>query len=107
MKYLDWAPQILEKIPNVWIIDNSSYFRLDKEIPLVIPEINAETITDKTRIIANPNCSTAQLVLVLFPLHKKYNIKRIVISTYQSVSGAGIKGENQLFEERKKYSNVL
>ncbi len=102
-----WAPQILEKIPNIWIIDNSSYFRLDKEIPLVIPEINAETITDKTRIIANPNCSTAQLVLVLFPLHKKYTIKRIVISTYQSVSGAGIKGENQLFEERKKNTQMF
>lgn len=91
---------ILELNKNAWIIDNSSEYRLTQNVPLVIPEINATQITSKTRLIANPNCSTAQLVMALHPLHVKYNIKRVVVSTYQSVSGAGYPGINQLKQER-------
>tara|TARA_B100000925_G_scaffold291885_1_gene282168 strand:- start:5439 stop:6470 length:1032 start_codon:yes stop_codon:yes gene_type:complete len=96
-----WIPKILEHNKNAWIIDNSSEYRLHKNVPLVIPEINSHKITPKTRIIANPNCSTAQLVMVLYPLHIMYKIKRVVVSTYQSVSGAGYAGENQLSLERE------
>ena len=91
---------ILELNKNAWIIDNSSEYRLTPNVPLVIPEVNAEQITNNTRLIANPNCSTAQLVMALHPLHVKYNIKRVVVSTYQSVSGAGYPGINQLKQER-------
>ena len=91
---------ILELNKNAWIIDNSSEYRLTPNVPLVIPEINATQITSKSRLIANPNCSTAQLVMALHPLHVKYNIKRVLVSTYQSVSGAGYPGINQLKQER-------
>ena len=77
---------------------------MEKNVPLVVPEINADTITPETRIIANPNCSTIQMVMALAPVHKAYGIKRLVISTYQSVSGSGIKGINQLNTEESKYS---
>jgi len=88
-----------------FVVDNSSAWRMEKEIPLVVPEINADTITAETKIIANPNCSTIQMVLALSRLHKAYNIKRIVVSTYQSVSGSGIKGLHQLdCEEHGKES---
>ena len=97
-----WIPIILDLNKNAWIIDNSSEYRMKSEIPLVVPEINSSVINTKTRLIANPNCSTAQLVMVLHPLHQIYKIKRIVISTYQSVSGAGYKGSNQLYKERKE-----
>ena len=83
------------------VIDNSSAWRMDPEIKLIVPEINAEVINSNDRIIANPNCSTIQLVMVLAPLHKKYLINRIVISTYQSVSGSGIPAINQMESERK------
>ena len=86
---------------GTFVVDNSSAWRMEKDVPLVVPEINADTITDKTHIIANPNCSTIQMVMVLAPIHKAYGIKRLVISTYQSVSGSGIKGINQLNNEEK------
>ena len=81
---------------GTYVIDNSSAWRMDPEVPLVVPEINADTITKDTHIIANPNCSTIQMVMALAPIHKAYGIKRLVISTYQSVSGSGLKGINQL-----------
>ncbi len=85
---------------GTFVIDNSSAWRMEKDVPLVVPEINADTITPETHIIANPNCSTIQMVMALAPIHKAYGIKRLVISTYQSVSGSGLKGINQLnYEE--------
>ena len=81
---------------GTFVIDNSSAWRMEKDVPLVVPEINADTITPDTHIIANPNCSTIQMVMALAPIHKAYGIKRLVISTYQSVSGSGLKGINQL-----------
>ena len=85
---------------GAYVVDNSSYWRMDPEIPLVVPEINADALTPDKHIIANPNCSTIQMVLPLAPLHRKYGIKRIVVSTYQSVTGAGQKGKDQLLAER-------
>ena len=87
---------------GTFVIDNSSAWRMEKDVPLVVAEINADTITNKTHIIANPNCSTMQMVMALAPIHKAYGIKRLVISTYQSVSGSGIKGINQLNREEKE-----
>ena len=84
---------------GTYVIDNSSAWRMFPEIPLVVPEINADTITKDTHIIANPNCSTIQMVMALNPLHKAFDIKRLVIATYQSVSGSGIKGIAQLDRE--------
>ncbi len=84
---------------GTFVIDNSSAWRMEKDVPLVVPEINADIITSETHIIANPNCSTIQMVMALAPIHKAYGIKRLVISTYQSVSGSGIKGINQLNNE--------
>ena len=81
---------------GTFVIDNSSAWRMEKNVPLVVPEINADTITPETHIIANPNCSTIQMVMALAPIHKAYGIKRLVISTYQSVSGSGVKGLRQL-----------
>ena len=92
-----YAPLFAEK--GTYVIDNSSAWRMYPEIPLVVPEINADTITKDTHIIANPNCSTIEMVLALAPLHKAFDIKRLVISTYQSVSGSGIKGIAQLDRE--------
>ena len=92
-----YAPLFAAK--GTYVIDNSSAWRMFPEIPLVVPEINADTITKDTHIIANPNCSTIQMVLALNPLHKAFDIKRLVIATYQSVSGSGIKGINQLNRE--------
>lgn len=85
---------------GTFVIDNSSAWRMHNDIPLVVPEINADIITSETKIIANPNCSTIQMVVAINPLHKKYSIKRLVISTYQSVSGSGIKAVQQLKNER-------
>ncbi len=84
------------------VIDNSSAFRMDPEIPLVVPEVNRNDIFKHHGIIANPNCSTIQMVVVLKPLHDKYRVKRVVVSTYQSVTGAGQKGVDQLDEELGK-----
>ena len=96
----------IKKNPKVKIIDNSSVYRMDQNVPLIIPEINSDLITTNTRLISNPNCSTAQLVMVLFPLDKKYKIKRVVVSTYQSVSGAGYAGIKQLFYEGNRRSQL-
>lgn len=82
------------------VIDNSSAWRMYDEIPLVVPEVNGHILSNKNKIIANPNCSTIQLVATIAPLHKKFGIKRLVISTYQSVTGSGMKGIEQLDNER-------
>ena len=96
---LKYAPLFAEK--GTYVVDNSSAWRKKAGIPLVVPEINASDITADTHIIANPNCSTIQLVMALAPLHRRYGIKRIVVSTYQSVSGSGLKGLNQLHCEQR------
>ena len=83
-----------------YVVDNSSYWRMDPSVPLVVPEINADVLKKADHIIANPNCSTIQMVLPLAPLHREFGIKRIVVSTYQSVTGAGQKGIEQLEAER-------
>jgi aspartate-semialdehyde dehydrogenase len=93
-----WALQFAEV--GTVVIDNSSQWRMHENIPLVVPEINADILTINDKIIANPNCSTIQMVLALNLIHKKYIIKKIVVSTYQSVSGTGAKGVKQLMEER-------
>jgi len=95
----EWAPKFAEA--GITVIDNSSAWRMDPGKPLVVPEINADVLTKNDKIIANPNCSTIQMVVALNPLHKKYNIKRIVVSTYQSVTGTGIKAVTQLMNERQ------
>lgn len=83
------------------VVDNSSAWRMDDDVPLVVPEINMDSVVPDSRIIANPNCSTIQMVLALSRLHKAYRIRRIVVSTYQSVSGSGQRGLHQLFEEEE------
>jgi len=100
----EWAP-IAAK--NSIVIDNSSLFRMDQEIPLIVPEVNADDIVQfkNKNIIANPNCSTAQLVIALKPLHDLLNIERVVISTYQSVSGAGKEPMNELINQTKQFLN--
>jgi aspartate-semialdehyde dehydrogenase len=95
----EWAPKFAEA--GITVIDNSSAWRMDVTKKLVVPEVNASVLTKADRIIANPNCSTIQMVVVLQPLHKKYKIKRVVVSTYQSVTGTGVKAVNQLMNERK------
>ncbi|MBG9375888.1 aspartate-semialdehyde dehydrogenase [Panacibacter sp. DH6] len=97
---LEWAPKFAEA--GITVIDNSSAWRMDPSKKLVVPEINADALTAADKIIANPNCSTIQMVVALNPLHKKYTIKRIVVSTYQSVTGTGKKAVDQLFGERAK-----
>ncbi len=87
---------------GIVVIDNSSAWRMDPSVPLVVPEVNREKIFSGSKIIANPNCSTIQMVVVLKPLHDKYKIKRVVVSTYQSVTGAGQKGYDQLMKEWNK-----
>lgn len=94
---LEWAPKFAEV--GTTVIDNSSAWRMDPAKKLVVPEINAKTLTKTDKIIANPNCSTIQLVMALAPLHKKYRMKRVVVSTYQSVSGTGVKAVQQLENE--------
>jgi len=95
---LQYAPQFAKK--GTVVIDNSSAWRNFDEIPLVVPQINGDVINPTDKIIANPNCSTIQMVMALAPLHQKYGLKRIVVSTYQSVSGTGVKAVNQLMKER-------
>jgi aspartate-semialdehyde dehydrogenase len=97
---LEWAPKFAEA--GITVIDNSSAWRMDPTKPLVVPEINADILTKNDKVIANPNCSTIQMVVALNPLHKKYGIKRIVVSTYQSVTGTGVKAVDQLMGEREK-----
>lgn len=100
-----WAPKFAEA--GTFVIDNSSAWRMYQEIPLVVPEINAHTINQHTKIIANPNCSTIQMVMALAPLHQKYGIRRLVISTYQSVTGTGVKAVAQLENERAKIQGEM
>jgi aspartate-semialdehyde dehydrogenase len=95
---LEWAPKFAEA--GITVIDNSSAWRMDATKKLVVPEINAHELKATDKIIANPNCSTIQMVVALNPLHKKYKIKRVVVSTYQSVTGTGVKAVDQLMNER-------
>jgi aspartate-semialdehyde dehydrogenase len=95
---LEWAPKFAEA--GITVVDNSSAWRMDATKKLVVPEVNADTLTATDKIIANPNCSTIQMVVVLKPLHDKYRIKRVVVSTYQSVTGTGVKAVEQLNNER-------
>ncbi len=95
----EWAPKFAAA--GITVIDNSSAWRMDPTKKLVVPEINANELSKDDKIIANPNCSTIQMVVALNPLHKKYKIKRVVVSTYQSVTGTGVKAVNQLMNERK------
>src|SRR5881398_1432093 len=95
---LELAPKFAAA--GITVIDNSSAWRMDPSKPLVVPEVNASVLTSNDKIIANPNCSTIQMVVALQPLHKKYKIKRVVVSTYQSVTGTGKKAVDQLFNER-------
>ena len=95
---LKWAPEFARN--GCYVIDNSSAWRMQEDVPLVVPEVNKEALRQDQFIIANPNCSTIQLVVALAPLHKKYRIKRLVISTYQSVTGTGVKAVNQMEKER-------
>ena len=96
---LEYAPKFAEA--GTYVIDNSSAWRMDSSKKLIVPEVNISALNKNDKIIANPNCSTIQLVVVLYPLHLRYGIKRVVVSTYQSVTGSGIKGVNQLFNERE------
>jgi aspartate-semialdehyde dehydrogenase len=95
----EWAPKFAEA--GIRVIDNSSAWRMDPTKKLVVPEVNASVLTKEDMIIANPNCSTIQMVVALQPLHEKYTIKRVVVSTYQSVTGTGKSAVDQLFNERK------
>ena len=96
----EWAPKIAAQ--GCLVIDNSSAWRMDRQVPLVVPEVNADALNDIPKgIIANPNCSTAQLVVALKPLHDLFTIKRVVVSTYQSVSGAGKEGMDELFTQTR------
>ena len=96
----NWAPKASKK---TIVIDNSKYFRMDKDVPLVVAEVNPNDLRIHKNIIANPNCSTIQLMLPLKPLHDKYKIKRVVVSTYQAVSGAGKESADELFSQTKDY----
>ena len=94
-----WAPKFTDV--GTTVIDNSSFWRMSDQHPLVIPEINSNTISKEHKIIANPNCSTIQLLMALKPLHDEYQVKRVVVSTYQSITGTGVKAVRQLEKEKK------
>ncbi|MDQ1297206.1 MAG: aspartate-semialdehyde dehydrogenase [Bacteroidota bacterium] len=94
----EWAPAFAKN--GTVVIDNSSAWRMDKYVPLIVPEINSHVLKKGDRIIANPNCSTIQMVMALAPLHRKYKIKRLVVATYQSVTGTGVKAVTQMENER-------
>ncbi len=102
---LEWAPKFAAA--GITVIDNSSAWRMDPSKKLVVPELNADALGATDKIIANPNCSTIQMVVALNPLHKKYKIKRIVVSTYQSVTGTGVKAVSQLMNERAGVSGEM
>ncbi|MDZ7633834.1 MAG: aspartate-semialdehyde dehydrogenase [Bacteroidales bacterium] len=101
----EWAPVFAEN--GTVVIDNSSAWRMEKDIPLVVPEINGSAITRDTRIIANPNCSTIQMLMAIAPLHREYSIRRLVVSTYQSVTGTGVRAVTQLDNERRGLSGEM
>jgi len=96
---LEWAPKFAAQ--GTRVIDNSSAWRMDPSVKLIVPEVNGQLLTKEDKIIANPNCSTIQLVMVLDPLHKKYGIQRVIVSTYQSVTGTGYKAVEQMEAERR------
>jgi aspartate-semialdehyde dehydrogenase len=102
---LDWAPKFAAA--GTTVIDNSSAWRMDPTKKLIVPEINANELTAADKIIANPNCSTIQMVLVLAPLHHKYGIKRVIVSTYQSITGTGVKAVQQLENEYQSISGDM
>ena len=102
---LEWAPKFAEV--GTLVIDNSSAWRMDPTKKLIVPEINGHLLSLSDKIIANPNCSTIQLVMVLAPLHKKYSIKRVVISTYQSITGTGVKAVQQMENERNGFAGEM
>ena len=102
---LEWAPRFAEVGSTV--IDNSSAWRMDPKKKLIIPEINGNVLYSDDKIIANPNCSTIQMLMVLAPIHKKYEIKRVIVSTYQSVTGTGLKGLNQLKNGEMAYKHPI
>jgi aspartate-semialdehyde dehydrogenase len=102
---LNLSPQFAAM--GITVIDNSSAWRMDPTKKLVVPEVNAHVLTSNDKIIANPNCSTIQMVVVLQPLHKKYGIKRVVVSTYQSVTGTGVKAVTQLINERNNMEGEM
>ncbi len=102
---LNWAPKFAAA--GTTVIDNSSCWRMDPSKKLIVPEINGATLTKNDKIIANPNCSTIQLTMVLYPLHKKYGIKRVVVSTYQSITGTGVKAVKQLENEMSGISGEM
>ncbi len=102
---LSLAPKFAEA--GITVIDNSSAWRMDPSKKLVVPEVNADALAKEDKIIANPNCSTIQMVLVLSPLHKKYKIKRVVVSTYQSVTGTGVKAVQQMDNERRNIEGEM
>ena len=102
---LEWAPKFAAA--GITVIDNSSAWRMDPSKKLVVPELNADALTAEDKIIANPNCSTIQMVVALNPLHLKYKIRRIVVSTYQSVTGTGVKAVTQLMNERNGVSGEM
>ncbi|MFM6934186.1 MAG: aspartate-semialdehyde dehydrogenase [Flavobacteriales bacterium] len=102
---LHWAPKFAEV--GTVVIDNSSAWRMDPSKKLIVPEINGHLLTKEDKIIANPNCSTIQLVMVLAPLHKKYGIKRVVVSTYQSITGTGVKAVEQMENERAEQAGEM
>jgi len=95
----EWAPAFAQN--GTVVIDNSSAWRMDKNVPLIVPEINSHVLKKGDRIIANPNCSTIQMVMAIAPLHRKYRIRRLVVATYQSVTGTGVKAVTQMENERK------
>jgi len=102
---LEWAPKFAEV--GTTVIDNSSAWRMDPTKKLVVPEINGDVLSKEDKIIANPNCSTIQLVLTLAPLHKKYGVKRVIVSTYQSITGTGVKAVQQMENERNEVSGEM
>lgn len=102
---LEWAPKFAEA--GITVIDNSSAWRMDPTKKLVVPEVNGDALTKEDKIIANPNCSTIQMVVALNPLHKKYKINRIIVSTYQSVTGTGKKAVDQLMNERNNVKGEM
>lgn len=102
---LEYAPEFAEV--GTFVIDNSSAWRMSPDHKLIVPEINGASLTEKDKIIANPNCSTIQMVLVLAPIHRKYGVRRIVVSTYQSVTGTGKNAVEQLMSERKGTNGIM
>ena len=101
----EWAPKFASV--GTTVIDNSSAWRMEKDVKLIVPEINANLLSSEDKIIANPNCSTIQMVMAIAPLHRKFKIKRLVISTYQSITGTGVKAVKQLNNEMNNTKVVV